>query len=143
MYPQIILGNKFLKKVIPQIEQAQKSIDIIVFFWSFSEHDINDPVSRLVLALQKAQARGVKVRVCVNSEAVLAKLSNMGFNVRHIYVSKLMHPKVMIIDNITAIIGSHNYTMSGLSLNLEVSCIVKLDGDNNELLTFFSSLWGV
>lgn len=143
MYPKIICGDKFLKMVLPEIENAKKSIDIIVFYWSFSFHDTSDPVSRLVLALQNAIGRGVRVRVLVNSEAVLYQLDKAGFDVRHIYASKLMHPKVMIIDNVTAVVGSHNYTMSGLSLNLEVSVIVKLNGDNNDLFTFFKNLWGV
>lgn len=143
METQLIIGNEFLKKVIPRIDSARESIDIVVFFWSFNEHDTTHPVSKLVLALQNALGRGVKVRICVNSENVLAQLYKMGFQCRHIYASKLMHPKVMIIDNEIAVIGSHNYTMSGLTLNLEVSCIVKLNGETNELSTFFSHLWGV
>jgi len=142
-YPILIFGNQFIKKVLPEISRAKKSIDILVFFWTFQLHDLNDPVTLLVKELQDALGRGVKVRVLVNNDSVGAILENCGFEVRHCYTSKLMHPKVMLLDCETAVIGSHNYTMSGFTMNMEVSCIVKLNGQNNELSTFFNNLWGV
>lgn len=142
MNDNLILGNKFLKKVLPLIENAKKRIDIVVFFWSFSMNDLNDPATRLVKALQDAVGRGVEVRVLVNSDAVGVRLLQCGFRVRNIYSSRLMHPKVMIIDNQMAVIGSHNYTSAGLSQNLEVSCIIELTEKDNELVEFFNHLWG-
>lgn len=142
-FPIFVLGDKFLKKVCPFIDGAVSSIDIIVFYWTFNLSDLNDPVSILLKTLQDATSRGVRVRVLVNNERVGATLDKLGFDVRMLYTSKLMHPKVMIIDNLVCIVGSHNYTMSALSQNWEVSVINKLDGQNNDLVAFFSRLWGI
>jgi phosphatidylserine/phosphatidylglycerophosphate/cardiolipin synthase-like enzyme len=143
MYPTLIFGNQFIKKVLPEIKLCKKNIDILVFFWSFSLHDMSDPVSLLVKELQDALGRGVRVRVLVNNHKVGAMLEQCGFDTRHCYTSKLMHPKVMILDDKKAVIGSHNYTMSGFTLNMEVSAIIDLNGADNELSTFFTHLWGV
>lgn len=143
MYPKLVIGNKFIKMVCPEIMLAKKNIDIIVFFWTLNLTDLNDPVTILIKELQNALGRGVRVRVLVNNDGVGAKLEQCGFDIRHCYTSKLMHPKAMIIDNEIAVIGSHNYTMSGLTVNMEISVISKLNGQDNELSTFFNHLWGV
>lgn len=142
-YPQIIFGADFVKKVLPHIVSAREKIDIIVFFWSFNINDLNDPVTRLIAGLQDAVGRGVEVRVLVNSFSVGDRLTKCGFRVRHCYTSKLLHPKVMIIDGEKAVLGSHNYTVSGLTLNMEVSAIIPLDPDKNDLVTWFNNLWGI
>lgn len=143
MYPKLIFGNQFVKKVCPEIRDAKNSIDIIVFFWTMNLTDLNDPVTLLIRELQDALNRGVKIRILGNNDSVLLKLEQCGFETKHCYTSKLMHPKCMLIDNETAVIGSHNYTMSGLTFNMEISTIIKLNGQNNELSTFFNHLWGV
>lgn len=143
MDSDLIIGDKFLRKVIPHINSARESIDIIVFYWTFSIGDLEDPVTRLILALQEAVKRGVTVRILCNSFATGDRLTSCGFRVRHLYTSKLMHPKVMILDNEKAVIGSHNYTTSGFTQNMEVSVIVPLKDDKNVLTTFFNNLWGI
>lgn len=142
-YPQIIYGNEFLKKVIPHINASRESIDILVFYWTFSINDLNDPVTRLISALQAAMGRGVVVRVLVNNDRVGDSLVALGFRVRHCYTSKLMHPKVMIIDSMKAVLGSHNYTTSGLTQNMEVSCVIPIERNNSDLQTWFNNLWGI
>lgn len=143
MYPKLICGADFLKKVIPEIKKAQSSIDIIVFYWTFQLSDLNDPVTRLIHELQEAMSRGVRVRVLVNGDTIGHHLSLCGFDVRHCYTSKLMHPKAMLIDKKTAVVGSHNYTMSGFTLNMEISVIFQFPDEDNDLSTFFKNLWGV
>jgi phosphatidylserine/phosphatidylglycerophosphate/cardiolipin synthase-like enzyme len=142
-YPIYIFGNQFLKKVLPEIKDTKRTIDIIVFVWTFQLNDLNDPITILIKELQEALGRGVRVRILVNSESMGQVLNKCGFRVRVLYTSKLMHPKVMILDNNKAIVGSHNYSMSAFTQNLEVSVISTLDGENNELSTFFTHLWGV
>ncbi len=143
MYPKLVCGADFLKKVLPEIRLAKSSIDIIVFYWTFSLADENDPVTRLIKELQDALGRGVKVKILVNNDTIGMWLDKAGFDVRHCYTSKLMHPKAMLIDKKTAVIGSHNYTMSGFTLNMEISVITQFPDVDNDLSTFFKNLWGV
>lgn len=143
MEPKFIIGDRFVKTVCPLIKDSKKIIDIIVFYWTLSLNDLNDPVTIIIKELQEALGRGVVVRILVNNYKIGDKLSACGFRVRHCYTSKLMHPKVMILDKQTAIVGSHNYTMSGMSLNMEVSVIVKMKSVENDLCTFFNNLWGI
>lgn len=143
MNEKIIIGNTFLKKVLPLIKNAEKTIEIIVFYWSFDYNDEKDSASKLVKELQNAIGRNVKVKILVNSEAVAERLYKCGFDVRNIYSSRLMHPKVMILDKKIAVIGSHNYTMAGFENNLEVSYIVDLETSENDLQYFFNHLWGI
>lgn len=141
--PQVIIGNTYIKKVLPLIEKSRYSVDIIIYEWRIRSTQPTHPVSLLVRALQDAAQRGVRVRAFVGSALVVQQLKLYGITARTLHSQKLMHAKMMLIDSCTAVIGSHNYTQSAFTSNLEISLVVQLSETDNELSRYFNNLWSV
>jgi len=122
---QTIIGKEFHTKVIPLIDKASRDIKIMVFDWRWYTHDAGSPAQLFNQSIVRAQKRGVKVKVITNVYEVLEVLRNQGCSVKKLLSSKLMHVKLMIIDNNVVIIGSHNYTQNAFTVNYEVSVILE------------------
>lgn len=140
---QIIIGKEYIEKVIPLIVAARNTIEIIIYEMRLRPGDEDHPVSVLALALKDAKERGVTVRALVSSPAVKAHLEGYTLEARILYTPKLMHAKMMLIDSVVAIVGSHNYTQSAFASNIEISLSVTLPSPQNELVSYFKNLWGV
>ncbi len=141
--PEIIIGADFLKKVTPLIESAKQTIKIIVYDWRLYQDAPNHPVMKFVQALQAAQRRGVSVQILIRNADIQRQLRQCGFDCKILYSGKLIHAKMMLIDDEIAVIGSHNYTFSGFTQNLEISLAVCLGTDFNDLSVYFRNLWSV
>jgi len=96
------------------------------------------PVLLLVNDLIAAHRRGVEVRVILNlrarydptstarvrdhaNGAAADMLVYAGIDAAYSPATYHMHPKLVVIDETTVILGSHNWTYSGLSKNIESS----------------------
>jgi len=138
---ETIIGKEFPQKVIPLIENAKKTIDIIVFDWRWYPQDPGSQVQLFNQAIVRAARRGVKVRVIANNDEIVRVLKQIGCEARRILTKKLVHCKIMIIDNETVIIGSHNYTQSAFQMNLELSVILDNLENAADFSNFFQNLF--
>lgn len=140
--PELVVGRNFLKQVLPRIAAAQKSIDVLCYFWGFADSPRTGYVGELLNALRHASERGVQVRVLAPRDGVVAILKREGLEARRVHTKKLMHAKVMIFDGVVALVGSHNYTAAALSENVEVSVFVRFASSDHDLNVLFRNLWG-
>ena len=138
---ETIIGKEFTRKVIPLIEKAERSIDIIVFDWRWYPQDPGAQVQLFNQAIVRAARRGVKVRAIANNDEIIRVLNQNGVEAKKILTRKLVHCKIMIIDGSTVITGSHNYTQSAFQMNLELSVILTDLEGINRLNTFFINLF--
>jgi hypothetical protein len=100
------------------------------------------PVLLLVNDLIAAHRRGVDVRVILNlrarydptSEELLRDRANgtaadmlvyAGIDTAYSPTTYHMHPKLIVIDETVVILGSHNWTYSGLLKNIESSSLIR------------------
>ena len=97
----------------------------------------------LLRELQRAASRGVRVRAIVASEVLRQQLQFAGVEAKVLYADRLVHAKMMLLDEQVAVIGSHNYTQSAFTKNLEISVVVKFAAKENDLSKYFSGLWGI
>lgn len=139
---QPIIGKEFPKKVIPLIDAAKRSIDIIVFDWRWYANDPGASVQLFNQAIVRAAKRGVRVRAVVNSDVILSTLLSVGILAKRVNIKNLLHVKLMIIDDEVVILGSHNYTQSAFNVNLELSVILAEVGPQIEFVNFFQSIYG-
>lgn len=121
---QILIGRQFPRQVIPLINEAKKSIDIIIYNWYWYSNEIGSSIQRFNQAIIQANNRNVEVKTVVRSGLIAEILRREKIKVRKIESSKVLHTKLMIIDNTIAILGSHNYTMNAFNINYEVSVII-------------------
>jgi phosphatidylserine/phosphatidylglycerophosphate/cardiolipin synthase-like enzyme len=141
--PLPIISKDFPKVVIPLIDSAVFSIDIIVYDWRFYRNDVASPVSLFNQSIARACSRGVIVRCLVQNDSVIDELKKLGCNAKKIHSSKLLHTKLMIIDKVNVIMGSHNYTQNAFSSNEEASIYVIMRDENNGLVQYFNNLFGI
>jgi len=139
---QIVIGSDFPKKVIPLIDASKSSIDIVVFDWRWYPQDPGASVQLFNQAIVRAVRRGVKVRAIANSLEIVNILNQNGCFAKKLLTSRLVHPKLMIIDQSIIITGSHNYTQSAFQMNLELSTIFDDKETVASTLNFFNNLYG-
>lgn len=137
----VISGKDFPIKVIPFIDSAKNSIDIVVFDWRWYPSDPGATCQLFNHAIVKAARRGVKVRAIVNNDDIGKALGRNGVEVKRLKTARLVHCKLMIIDDKIAITGSHNYTQSAFQMNLELSVIITEDNFEPAFTEFYKNLY--
>jgi len=138
---ETIIGSEFPKKIIPLIDNAVNSIDIIVFDWRWYPQDPGAPVQLFNQAIVRAVRRGVKVRALANNDEIIRTLIANGVDAKRVRSKNLLHCKLMIIDSGLVVIGSHNYTQNAFQINLEVSVVFEDSYAANRLQVFFNNLF--
>lgn len=138
---ETIIGKEFPQKVIPRIDQAKKTIDVIVFDWRWYPQELGAPVQLFNQAIVRAVRRGVLTRIIANSADIINTLKEVGCQVKKLEFKNLVHCKLMIIDKEIFVIGSHNYTQSAFQMNLELSVILENPDQKTNILNFFDNLW--
>lgn len=138
---EVIIGSQFPKKVIPLIENAQKTIDIIVFDWRWYPQDPGASVQLFNQAIVRSVRRGVRVRAIVNNNEIVNVLNSVGCDAKKILTKRLVHCKIMIIDDSIVVTGSHNYTQSAFHMNLELSVILDNLDKVSDFSNFFENLF--
>lgn len=132
-------GQAIESGVLPFIEQAQKTIDIGMFYLTHQA---------VVEALGLAVERGVRVRMI--SDAVAAahpsskvkELRNLGVQVRVENWGGKMHMKSAIADHKHVIMGSMNWTEAGNRKNDENTLVIRNnDRLARQMAAYFESLW--
>lgn len=139
----VISGSQFPKIVIPLIESAKNSIDIIVFDWRWYPQDPGAICQLFNQAILRASKRKVKIRAIVNNNYIVNLLNNNGVLAKKLLTARLVHSKLMIIDNQIVITGSHNYTQSAFQMNLELSVVLSDVVDVSAFSSFFDNLWNI
>jgi len=143
MEPVAIIAQQYPRVVIPLIEQAEESIRAVVFDWRVYPTQPGHAVTLFNQAIARAVKRGVDVRVLVANDGVAQQLRAHGLNVRRLHSKKLLHTKMIILDDTRVVIGSHNFTQSAFTLNEEASVLVEMPQKDNSFAKYFDALWGV
>lgn len=138
---EAIIGPEYAKKVIPEINQAKRCIDIVVYDWRWYQNDPGNPVQVFNQSIVNAVRRGVRVRVIGNSEDVLKILRGVGCETKKIYSKRLVHAKMILIDEKNIVVGSHNFSQSAFTMNQEVSVIIRDCEDAPKLQKYYNSLY--
>lgn len=136
--------KEYLTTVLGLISQAREEIDIFMFAMKYDPNEYSDPANELIRALGDAVNRGVTVRVVVDKVTVeqypqtIFELKALGIEVREAPDTSKLHAKAVMIDGKYVVVGSHNWTESGLKYNTELSLLVS---DNEEVVSEFERLF--
>ena len=141
MEPEGVIGKQFSEKVGALIDTANYTIDIVVFDWRVYPKDYAKYVQFLNDRIFSAVERGVRVRALVNNQDIAQFLVKKGVKAK-IYQSKnLLHAKLMIVDGVDIVCGSHNYTESAMRANEEVSAMFSMPESDNDFTRYFNNLY--
>jgi phosphatidylserine/phosphatidylglycerophosphate/cardiolipin synthase-like enzyme len=85
--------------------------------------------------------RGVSVRAVTFRKPISDKLNEVGIQAKAWPLQKLMHSKMVIFDNVSVCMGSHNFTGSAVKSNIETS-VLFTDQEVAQIKTgFFNNIW--
>lgn len=138
---KILIGRDFSRQVIPLIKNAKKSIKIMVYEWRWYPNEIGSKIQAFNQEILQANKRGVEVKAVVHKALIAEILRREKIKVRKIESSKVLHTKLMIIDDSIIILGSHNYTMNAFNINYEVSVILHDLETVKELKEYFKNFF--
>lgn len=138
---EAIIGKNYPKQVIPLIENAKSSIKIVIFDWRWYPDDPANPVQLFNQAIIRAVRRGVKVSVVANCDEVLRILKQQGCETKKPITKNLIHAKMLIFDDESLVIGSHNLTQYAFTMNHEISVFLSGVEEMKPFLQFFNSLF--
>lgn len=131
--PATLYANEELFPALLQfIQEARQEIFITMFSFKAGVHSTNY-ADRVAAALAKAAQRGVRVVVIlentdnpyddlnIQNRLTGKLLASKGVVVFYDSPKKTSHAKLVVIDQKIVIVGSHNFTQSGLKHNNEIS----------------------
>ncbi len=116
---------------------AEARSSILVSAYSFTSKDI-------AKALLDAKQRNLEVKIILDKSQVSQRysastfFSNLGFDLRIDVKHAIYHNKVMIIDNVTVITGSFNFTKAAETRNAENVLIIR---NNPQLAHLYADNW--
>lgn len=140
---QTLSGRQFPAAVIPLIDSAKKSIDIVVYAWRWYPNDIGAVCQLFNQAIVRAARRHVKIRAILNDSKTINFLQSQNVEAKKLNIDKLLHAKLMIIDSEKIITGSHNYTQFAFQTNLELSVVISGESLTSDFDNFFNNLWNL
>lgn len=138
---ELVINGRYRASIIPLINGAKRSIDLIMFEWRWYKQDPSSDASLINQALLRAMRRGVRVRAIVNNATQMQALKAVGFDVRTNDAGTLLHSKSIIFDAECVMMGSHNLTNNAMRANIETSLIVRNEAIAKQMYAFFNSLW--
>jgi phosphatidylserine/phosphatidylglycerophosphate/cardiolipin synthase-like enzyme len=136
-----IIGKEFGPAIMPLIQAAKNSIEIIAYDWRWYIADPANPVQLFNQALVSCVRKNIKIRAVLNKFDICGILKSVGIQAKKKHYSKMLHAKIILIDDDITILGSHNLTLSAFQFNSECSLIIQDREINQRFKKFFEELW--
>jgi phosphatidylserine/phosphatidylglycerophosphate/cardiolipin synthase-like enzyme len=138
---KLLLGRDFSPAVSASVSIAKKSIRVLAYDWRVYPIGRGSSVEKFNSAILSASARGVDVRVVANTDRLRSFFASSRVQFRKRPSARILHAKVIIVDDSVAFVGSHNLTKSAFALNHEVSVVFDDPLAVARLISYFSGLW--
>lgn len=150
-----LVNEQYFNQTLKEIQNAESSIDIVLY--EFKWYETNNTAIQLRTALIEKQKENVSIRIILDQsewygeETDLSKenkktaklLADNGISVKMDSMKITTHDKLLVIDNETVIVGSHNWGSSALTKNNEASVMIKDKKIAEYYENYFEFLWSV
>ena len=153
--PQKIIplyDEDFSNIITPLIKAAQKKIYITSYKLEPRRGPKARRINALIAELFNAAVRRVDIRILLNFYENHKATSNInwyaaklfqrnGIIIKYPSSGRTLHQKIILIDDLYIIIGSHNLSVQSLAQNIELSFLLQDDTIYREAETRFLKLW--
>ena len=143
---EILFGEAYQKTLHKHLIQAEESIAIAMYFIYPDFDDSDNPINQLVDDLINAKQRGVDIKVVlegsklnVNSRAY-QKLRQNEVKVYFDTPERLLHSKIVVIDNRYVFVGSANWSESAIEKNYEATHFADSPQDAKALTEYINKI---
>ena len=123
------------------LADVKKEVRIYAYDWRWYSNEPELAIQKLNIALFTLKRKGVKIFVLVDKSGTQNALLELGFNVRKVDSSKMLHTKAICIDEKSLIIGSHNLTKRACCANYEMSVITQEFEPIQQFIEYFNAMW--
>ena len=137
---KIVIGREFPDLLIEKVKSAKESIKILSFAWRYYPANIGSKIQQFNLEIVRACQRGVVVSALVNDDSMLSFFRGQNIKIKRVNSSKILHAKIIIIDQKILFLGSHNLTQNAFELSHEISIEIKDQEAINRCNNFFDNL---
>lgn len=138
---RLILDNDYTAQAIAIIKDAKVEIRLCAYAWRWYENEPEIGIQKLNIELLRATRRGVIVRALVDTAAICAHFSTLGFNCRSVVNNRMLHTKAICVDRSSLVVGSHNLTKRANTDNYEVSILTQDFEPLEQFITYFDAMW--
>src|SRR5574343_1940725 len=114
---QIIIGREYPDIITNLVKNAKQSIKILIYDWRWYYNEVGSKIQLFNNEILNASNRGVEISVLFNNDFILKVFENSKINVKKVNTKKVMHFKMVIIDNKYLLLGYHNLTKNAFELN--------------------------
>ncbi len=149
---KVLMNPDYLPAVVKEVRDAQKSIWVAMFEWSWYPGQHTGTVQDLNRELAIRGRAGLDIRVMLHNEAIgrhlhrinrktASHLTQNKVKVKWGNSGKPLHAKVWIFDQERVIIGSHNISVRSTRTNIEVSVLCDVREVTEGLAVWFEAMW--
>ncbi len=135
----------------PAIDAAERRVLVLMYAFSLSAAYPDGPPYALLHALTRARARGVDVRVVLEEGASYAPVADVNIRARGLLeagdipvrfdgAEQITHAKLVVADD-TVVVGSANWSYSGLATNLEAGVAIDDAALADALAAYAETVW--
>lgn len=151
----MLLPDKAFFHITSQILQsARHEILISTFKMELPENPKHHELTRLLTLLTKANSKLKQIKVLLHYDKdhpgrprtnlhTAYYLQQHGIRVKHLRPGRIIHSKIILIDQKVLIIGSHNWSVSSIERNFELSILTKNTDLIHETRDIFLHHWNV
>lgn len=129
---KLFFDNTLAGAFVEAFGSAKRKIQISTFKLEIYGKNIPRPVAAIAAALEAALLRGVEVEILLNwrpgrsgvprtNDYCAIEMINRRAKVRYLPSGRCIHAKIIIIDDVYAILGSHNFSVRSFVSNFEAS----------------------
>ena len=145
-YIQVVNNADYYPVAKELIESANESIHVIMFYFKYDPGDPEDPVNELIWAMGNATLRGVELHVILEDSIhdnvrAYNYFARIGANVTFDKDGVRTHCKLIVVDRLYVLVGSHNLTESALWWNNEASVLIKSREVAEAFIKYFNEVW--
>ena len=148
-----LINEQYANVTFEEISKAQSSIYVLMYEMKF--YETNNSVRQLEDLLIKKHNEGLDVKIIIDQSEWGGKITSLskenektidylkanGVDVRPDSLKTTTHDKLLIIDDQTVIIGSHNWGFSALERNNEASILIESKEIARYYNNYFENLW--
>ncbi|RLI12739.1 phospholipase [Candidatus Bathyarchaeota archaeon] len=143
---QVINDRDYYPVAKELVEVANESIYVVMFYFKYDPRDPEDPVNELIWAMGNATLRGVELHVILEDSIhdnvpAYNYFARIGANVTFDKNGVRTHCKLIVIDRLFVLVGSHNWTESALWWNHEASVLIRSREVAEAFIRYFNEIW--
>ena len=149
---EIVRNQEYEKKAIEIISNAHHFIYLSTFKMLLRKEWDQEGSKGIFYSLLGKFQKGVKVRTMLQcgynatsigifNRQATARLLSAGIEVRYLEGKRVVHAKIILVDGLSLLAGSHNLSAGSLRRNFELSFLIRDIEPVKKVQSFFEQEW--